>query len=281
MSKVLIASAHGCIQCNLGMYNTISVPDGMELVKISVSAAGKRCIFNTFLVNKYIDMINFFNPLLSNRATTNEYLINIIKNIILNMKQGQKALLDHSIKNQIFKIGIDEEGEYLGTNGFKIYNLTSGQIIANKTYRRHFRDKRGNDYSIVELDSPNREEPLQINGKNVVEHVGELKDLLSVMHKSTSNDAPRPNDIQQITLSQILNYYKTNGVTKIILFDLACSSYLDDENSCCDENVSQNISNTNYDIPYGGKMNAKTKRNKHKRNKRKRNKSKRNKSKRK
>jgi hypothetical protein len=248
---ILIATTHGCVPCDsLGMYNTINVPNGMEFVKISIAYSGKRCAFNSRLMNTYISMINYFNPLLiSKNLNDNSYdlLLKILNNqIFKRIKDDQKKMLEYAINSNKFKVGIDDEGEYVTTGGFKVHILKSGSLIANKLYQRQFGDKRGNDFSIVELEKPES----KTLGPPILKPVENLPDLFSIKypHETYSHDFT-----QSVRLNDILNYYVSIGITRLIFFDFTCSSFLDGLNHCCDESRINEIRDMNIYIPTGGK----------------------------
>ncbi len=251
----VIATTHGCIPCNLGMYKTTNVPDGMELIKISISETGKKCLFNSKMINNtYINIINNVNPVLTRSNLTTEVLLNVLQNYVFKqIKKGQQFFLDFMIKNEKFKTGIDDEGPYLNSSGFKIHILSPGSIISNKLYGRHFGDKNINDFSIVELNPSLNPSTVEENNKK---NVGPLFDLFTTIYPNETY----PHDYaQQLYLSQILNHYSNNSFTRVFLFDFTCSSFLDGSNECCDENEINDIINSNAGIPTGGKYKKKYK----------------------
>lgn len=254
--SVIIATTHGCVPCNftIGEYSTTIVPDGMELIKISISNSGNRCMFLSNQLNSYVNMINYYNPILKSEKINNDsynLLFKILNNqIFKKIKNDQTKILEYAINSNKFKVGIDDEGEYLATGGFKIHILEPGNVIANKLYQRKFGDKNVNDNSIAELG--NIEMPINLNGQ--IKSAGNLFDLFSIKY---TNEIYSSDDIQVLSMDEILNHYKSTGTTRLIIFDFTCSVFSDGSNICCNKNIIREIRNINSHIPTGGKKSKK------------------------
>ena len=263
---VLMIMTHGHIPCDDDdKYRTTIIPDGMELIKISISEAGLiNCYNSNKSVNKYLIDVNEILPQLLNinydertERAINTYLslwreshsyvyIPMIQED-LNKRKTQKIKHESEIYGRKYVEGYER--------GFKIHKLVSGDVVANKVYTREFKEKYKNNFSIIEMDK-------QIKRLSYMQEIPEMPDLLSKMYY----DETEPNDIHIINLEQMLEYYKNLGITRLILFDFSCSTYVytrrghpkmtDDDH--------ERIRKLNKDVPNGGNRKLNNKRKSHK-----------------
>jgi hypothetical protein len=262
---VLVVMTHGRIPCeDDDRYSTTRIPDGMELIKISVSQEGSvNCFDPSESVDKYLINVNNRLPELLNKKLNTRVLNNIVDTFRRNHTfvyiPRIKSKLNESKRQQISDetelTDLEYISEYLEDyerGGFKINKLVSGDIIANKTYYRIFKEKNGNQASIVEMDK-------QISGLSSMEKIPQMKDLFSVFYPDTTYS---PDDWQPLNLQRILQYYKTLGITRLILFDFSCSVYsyssLGRAQPKLNKESIRRIRELNKHIPSGGKFNKKS-----------------------
>lgn len=260
---VLMIMTHGHIPCDDNdKYRTTTIPDGMELIKISISEAGLiNCYDSNKSVDKYLIDVNEILPQLLNinYDERTERAINTYLNLwreshsyvyIPMIQEDLNKRKTHKIKREIDISGLKYVEGY--ERGFKIHKLVSGDVVANKVYTREFKEKRKNNFSIIEMDR-------QINRLSYMQEIPEMPDLLSEIFY----DETEPNDIHVINLEDILEHYKKLGITRLILFDFSCSTYVYTRRGRpkMTEDDYERIRKLNKDVPNGGnkKLNNKRK----------------------
>ena len=237
----------------------------MELIKISISEAGLiNCYNSNKSVNKYLIDVNEILPQLLN-INYDERTERAINTYLSLWRESHSYVYIPMIQEDLNKRKtqkIKHESEMYGRKyvegyerGFKIHKLVSGDVVANKVYTREFKEKYKNNFSIIEMDK-------QIKRLSYMQEIPEMPDLLSKMYY----DETEPNDIHIINLEQMLEYYKNLGITRLILFDFSCSTYVytrrghpkmtDDDH--------ERIRKLNKDVPNGGNRKLNNKRKSHK-----------------
>jgi hypothetical protein len=262
---VLMVMTHGLIPCeNDDRYSTTRIPDGMELIKISIAEEGLvSCDDQNESVNKYLIDINDRLPQLLNKNLNQRVLNDMVDEFrrshslvyIPRINKKINKIKKNKKKTSIDEIDLKDYEEFLEgyeTGGFKIHRLFSGDVIANKTYYRLFKEKNGNQFSIIEMNKP-------IFRLSSMEKIPQMKDLLSEFYPDITYP---PDDRHTINLEKILQHYKRLGITRLILFDFSCSLYsyinLGVRQPRIDKFRMNYIKELNKDIPSGGKYNKKS-----------------------
>jgi hypothetical protein len=255
---VLAVTCHGHITLDRSdKYEVTEIPDGMELIKISIATSGLINCCQTSSVSRYLVEINkSMSGLLSESLNDNilNNLLGRIRSSILEkaipmsekiLGQKRKKDIEHTLYTEHLKC-YDQ--------GFKIHKLVSGNIIANKTYLRRAGEKNKNDFSLPEM-----REPIDIIKINSTTYsIPKIYDLFSHFFPGSYDS----DFIQSVTLKQILQYYNDLGVTRLILFDFSCSIFKSDSHL---EGYTPSgmhlrlIRQKNKDIPSGGKKSCKRK----------------------
>lgn len=249
-SLILIITCHGQIPIdNDNNYVECTVPPSMSVIKNSVATSG---ICN-FTDPEYIDRTIYFinghvDKLLNARNNTND----ILKRCMTRLKDFSKAHIPElknmpsNLKN---KQDIDPDIiDYRHTfdNSFKIYNMDSMgiDVIADKMFLRFFKEKQGNDYSIVEIS-----QPFPVDPHSDVLHVPELPDFFSRIFPP---DKANPDDVQVLSMSDILDICVLEGINHLIIFDFSCSTYNKNGTTLTDREI-RTIRRTNFNRVAGGK----------------------------
>jgi hypothetical protein len=286
---IIIVNSHGLIPCSNDRYNNLDpntyvVPDGIELIKFTLSAPGIVNIVYPITVMFYVSLINEYFYQIA-RSGTSEIYLNL-------MVEGFKAITNN-IKNKL-KNNMDDDDVknfmHHINKGFNYYILNSGDKIVDKIYSRKVSEyvERSNDMKICEmkhklniLKSP--------EGHLIIPLMPDLLFRLYPINENTPKD-----EEHFIRLSQMVDYYKNLGIKKLIVFDFTCSTFNKERNRI--PNLAQALINLDprqerrirrrlcesgtcqrrYGLPYGGKYKkSKTKRLKTKRMNKKRMKTKR------
>jgi hypothetical protein len=248
--SILAITAHGNIRLNkkTKKYIVTKIPDGMELIKISISAPGVvHCSDRKNNNRQLVEIIKSTSSLLDE---------NLNKNVLQNIVNRLRMYIEKNIVTQTI-----ERTTYLYktyskyyNEGFNIHILGPNDTIADKTYYRQYGydNKFKNEFILAKIDDGI--DIQKIPNKNAYK-MPILPDLFDEFYPDKTYD---DNFMERIYLSDILRYYKNNGTTRLILFDFSCSVY--DTSSFQDltgEGL-QKIKEQNKHIPSGGKFNKKS-----------------------
>ena len=247
--SILAITAHGNIRLNkkTKKYIVTKIPNGMELIKISISAPGVVHCSDTKNNNRQlVEIIKSTSSLLDE---------NLNENVLQNLVNRLRMYIEKNIVTQA-----TERRTYLYKTyskyydeGFKIHILGPNDTIADKTYYRQYGydNKLKNEFTLAKIDDGIYIQ--KIPDKNAYK-MPTLPDLFDEFYPDKTYD---DNFTQRTYLSDILRYYKNNGTTRLILFDFSCSVY---DTSILSELAGEDllqIREQNKTIPSGGKFNKK------------------------
>jgi hypothetical protein len=236
-AKIIFITTHGELLAkkNEGLFEPklVSVPDNMEVIKITATAPG---VTNIADENDIISYHNSILEVLEKLRNPNAPILEL--NQILNelIKEFQKAFQEQlKIKNtQIFDRSAETDF-YLrdfkrhSNKAFQVNYLKPGESIADKEYSRTEDDyKTVFDFRILNMPS--------------------VEDFLQ-------------EDNDEITTEELMNHFAANGTRRLIIFDFSCSTcFIDSERNM--RNVRRDILNNNA---CGGKRRRTRRSNKKKR----------------
>jgi hypothetical protein len=290
-TMILNISTHGGILCRkegkIFVPIKTTIPDGIEVVKFTISTEGVVGFASSNETNFYISIINYY---MDNLLTDDfddvdlEILVDGFMLITEILKQDAMHLIKNNKMNRYD--GMQFINHY--DKGYNVFKLRAGDEIANKIFLRKYEEKDGNDFAITELpEKINMPDTILsvLSGSALYASCPQIKilpDVLSRIDPSTD-----PNSHQLITIEQLMKYYKNAGISRLIIFDFTCSVFFHER----DDGVKECVENTKIAnlrkrmnaipsgrLPYGGKNKKnKTIKHKKKRNKMRRNKTRRNK----
>jgi hypothetical protein len=201
LTKVIFITTHGDIitqqnKDNLSEPKLVRVPDNMEVIKITVTAPGVTNIADENDIISYHNSILKVLEQLRNPNIPILELQQILKELI---KEFQKPFQEQlKIKNTQILDRSAETDFYLrdfkrhSNKAFQVYYLEPGSFIVDKEYSRTEDDyKTDLDFRILSLP--------------------DTDDLLH-------------GDKTEITTGELMNYFSENGATRLIIFDLSCST---------------------------------------------------------
>ena len=244
-SSILTITTHGNILLDDNKnYIFTTIPDGMKVIKISISAPGVvHCSDNKNLNRHLVEIIKSIPSLLDENL--NENVLTNLVNRILNYveKHTVSQVIEKKMSGHLYKKYAKHYSQ-----GFKIHELLPGDKIADKIYWRIYGDKstNKNEFILAKMDSE-----IDIHKiSNTKYKIPKLPDLFDEFYtKKTYNN----NFKQVVNLTKILNYYKNKGTSRLILFDFSCSVF---ENASFYDTYGeglQEIVNKNAHIISGGK----------------------------
>jgi hypothetical protein len=246
--SILAINAHGNIRLNkkTKKYIVTKIPDGMELIKISISAPGVvHCSDRKNNNRQLVEIIKSTPSLLDE---------NLNKNVLQNIVNRLRMYIEKNIVTQTI-----ERRTYLYktyskyyNEGFKIHILGPNDTIADKIYYRQYGydNKFKNEFTLAKIDDGI--DIQKIPNKNAYK-IPILPDLFDEFYPNKTY-----NFMETIYLSDILRYYKNNGTTRLILFDFSCSVYDTSLFSDLSGEGLTKIKEQNKHIPSGGKFNKKS-----------------------
>jgi hypothetical protein len=246
--SILTVACHGNIVLDDDKnYVYTIIPDGIELIKISISAPGVvHCSDDKNTNRNLIEIIKSIPSLLDENLNENT-LNNLVKRVSTYVeKYSVLPIVEQKISSRLFNIYKEHYSK-----GFKIHTLFPGDKIANKKYWRQYRDKNKNKFILAKMD--NKFDVRKIS-KNKYK-IPKLPDLFDEFYPEQTYDG---NFSQVINLEQILEYYKNRGTTRLILFDFSCSVF---ENATFYYTIGpglEQVVEQNKYIPSGGKFNKKS-----------------------
>jgi len=216
-SSILTITTHGNILLDDNKnYVFTTIPKGMKVIKISISAPGVvHCSDNKNLNRHLVEIIKSIPSLLDENLNENE--LNILVNRILNYveKHTVSQVIEKKMSGHLYKKYAQHYRQ-----GFKIHELLPGDKIANKIYWRIYGDKstNKNEFILAKMDSE-----IDIHKiSNTKYKIPKLPDLFNEFYTKKTYDT---NFKQVVNLKKILNYYKNKGTTRLILFDFSCSVF--------------------------------------------------------
>lgn len=215
--KILLAiTSHGWINCGDGDVDTFVIPNGITVNKVTISSPGNVNFVNETQLNKSMRGIKRQKKriLQSKKAST---VLTAIKDVIQDIKdvdyQEKEFLEDERLLKTIPEDDSEEErindiNQYLHglDKAHKSYILKPGDIVINKKYMRENCQATKYDWGMPILNLP--DEP----------------DLLHLLRTQTRKGSCGT------SLSEIVNYFKNNGVKELIIFDFSCSVFSSNDN---------------------------------------------------
>jgi hypothetical protein len=230
------------------------IPDGIELIKISISAPGVvHCSDNKNTNRNLIEIIKSIPSLLNENLYLDEKLYdntlnNLVKRISFYVeKYSVSPIIEEKRSGHLFNIYKEHYSK-----GFKIHKLLPGQKIANKKYWRYYGDKNKNEFILAKMDN-------KLDVHKISENKYKIPKLPDLFEAFYPEETTYPeNDYQVVNLDQILKYYVEHGISHLILFDFSCSVF---ENAIFYYTSGpgiQEVVEQNKDIPSGGKFNKKS-----------------------
>jgi hypothetical protein len=246
--SILCVTCHGNIVLDDDKnYVHTTIPDGIELIKISISAPGVvHCSDNKNTNRNLIEIIKSIPSLLDENLNENT-LINLVKHISTYVeKYSVSPIIEQKRSGHLFNIYKEHYSK-----GFKIHKLLPGDKIANKKYWRYYGDKNKNKFILAKMD--NEHDVHKISESKY--KIPKLHDLFEEFYTEQTYDE---NDYQDVNLQQILEYYKNRGTSRLILFDFSCSVFENAEFYYTSGPGLQQVVEQNKHIPSGGKFNKKS-----------------------
>lgn len=215
--KILLAiTSHGWINCDDGDVDTFAIPEGIIVNKITISSPGNVNYVNETQLNKSMrDIKRQKKRILKSKKTST--VLTAIRDVTQDIKdvdyEEKKFLEDERLLGTIPEDDSEEErisdiSQYLYglDKAHKNYILNPGDIVINKKYMRENCEATKYDWSMPILNLPGEPDLLQ---------------LLRIQTRKGSCE---------ITLSEIVNYFKNNGVKELVIFDFSCSVFYTDDN---------------------------------------------------
>lgn len=240
-TSIVAITCHGKIHCKRDLNPSIfNVPEGLDVIKVTTASEGNIACFTIEMIEELIlSMMNEKNNLLSSSDREVNISISRINSLIYEKSSIHKNALESIGRIRSLN---DKEKYYVTTHdlGFKVFDLHSRDNIANKIFFRKIDEKEGLDMSIPIISDPNF--PNTLPGRT-----DEYPDLLSIIGVKHVNEG-----VEQVmvTTQMIMQYFKSIGTTKLIIFDLSCSKIYgvsEESQQCSMRIISQNP------VPFGGK----------------------------
>jgi hypothetical protein len=245
---VTVINTHGAIPCiknnQTDEYNpiTITIPDDIEIYKLTISAPGtigignyKEKVYNNLFINnnitslfyETIDFTHFIDHFKEQWRHCNQWCSGQLKTTTNKQSIEYRRYYDYLC--------------YGKHKGYNIIKLNPGDIIANKIFLRKLSEiSRG--LEINEMNKASRRFP----------------DLLIKLYGNDGADFKGNGDVTQLlTLQNLVNHYKSLKFKRIVIFDFSCSNYVDQETLSLIEdpaiikNIRINMCTTH--LAYGGK----------------------------
>jgi hypothetical protein len=201
LTKIIFITTHGDIitqqnKDNLSEPKLVRVPDNMEVIKITVTAPGVTNIADENDIISYHNSIlkvleqlrNPNTPILELQQILNELIKEFQKPFQEQLKIKNTQILDRSAETDFYLRDFKRHSN----KAFQVYYLEPGSFIVDKEYSRTEDDyKTELDFRILTLPGTD--------------------DLLR-------------GDNTEITTGELMNYFSENGATRLIIFDLSCST---------------------------------------------------------
>ena len=220
-TMISIITSHGGIPCTMdnANYDTFVIPEGIEVIKFTISVPGIVSYADQVNVDNYIKLINKYADDLINTEVNDAFLKIIVEGIQELFKDIVKKKLNKYKKNKYIS---DLLHHY--EKGFNIYKLRAGDRMINKIYTRDVVQKKINNWSIIELSHKYSDEDVE-------------KSLPDIFFKIPRNITPINirfkiglyMDI--IRTEQLIEYYKSKGIKKLLIFDFSCSDFTNTSNN--------------------------------------------------
>jgi hypothetical protein len=243
-NMITIITSHGEIMCDANdAYNQnpifIEIPEGIEVIKFTISVPGVAAFATEIDSFRYIRLINKYADLL--------ILNNFSDRTLNSMKKGIELMFKNILKREEKKEKYNKEFKnliYTSNKALKMFKLKPGDKIINKTFIRQHNEKFINDYSILELD----------HTYNYYDLENELPDLLiKNRDKMTSETRQLYGAFADvISTKEIIEYYKSIGIKKLMIFDFSCSSFIVDGKYSINDRSTRSLRRQVDKNPYGG-----------------------------
>lgn len=253
---ILSITSHGWIHCDEGNPETFIIPEGITVNKITMSTPGNVNFVDPQQLKQSIRSIKRQEKRIldSKRSSTVQRAIEDLKNNIIDIDKDEIKFLESERRNT--KIPVDEDkieeyekrqeqlSQYIyGLNkAHKNYILHPGDVVVNKRYERENCTATKYDWVMTILNVPG--EP----------------DLLNLLRVQTRHGSCNT------SLSEIVNYFRDNGVEELTIIDFSCSVFLEGDIKKDDlYNLTQREVRSirrdfiKEDKPYGGRRHKKTK----------------------
>jgi hypothetical protein len=274
---VLLITTHGSIIAEEDGLEVkkFTVPDGITVKRGLVSAPGECNLASDSELTAFAGILStFINSLKDNNDEIQNKTINLIMNVIrmhYNKLLPNRKQIVADLSKELSKTNTNiskDDTELLAykgyvrqfDKGFNVNIFEPGDIMSNKLYTRTNDESVGNTLVIK-----------VIKGKNE----GEGINLLPYLAEQNTNDKT------SVTLEEIVNYFKKEGVEKVIIFDLSCSNMITPSGKEISErakranvrSMSEFVSDPNnenkqkYGLKFGGKTKKRRRGKKNKKNK--------------
>lgn len=237
--SIIAITCHGKIFCKKDTSpDMFNVP--LKVRKATVASEGYTTCYVSAEIDQIIQkIIENKSNLLSSREDISQHAISRINSYLGDIHTNyvnEKYIHDY-IKHTNSHHSHDFQQNYIKNNhlGFNIFELNSGDLMYNKLYSRKNSEKNGLDMAIPIIEHPH----FFIN--SVTDDYTDLMTLIG--HPYGKNNTI-------IHTKMILDYFKSIGTTKLIIFDLSCSTIHgenDESRQCSMAKISQRR------LPFGGK----------------------------
>jgi len=254
---ILSITTHGQIPVGKFKYKDIegyaekitTIPDGMELIKFTISPRGVVNCANINSTEQMTDIIidnaeylKLFQSRDVNHSINND-MIPEIKKINKHITEVvEKKMNDRQMINeQDYK----HKKAFLNTatEGFNTFHNTGGDNIINKIYSRDLYETGPSDHNDMKISVIDKYsvKNYKKNGEPI------FPDLLDTI--GIQNDMYY---YKYTTTEDILYYYYNKGIKRVIIFDFTCSVYVDFFKNTYINDLSE-IRGEKIDMTYGGK----------------------------
>lgn len=185
-----------------------TIPQGLQVIKISFANVGNSSCTNADYIDNFIDYAIQLKPyFLNNDETIVEQAINYA---IDELKHTDKI----TARKSLTKKSNENDVKYLRKYDAKIVKhvLNSGDKITNKIY--------ASDPHISEINKHRFHRKITLISGDVSPITKQLPDLLA------DEGQLNPDNVKYIHLNSLLEYFTSMGKNKVIIFDLSCSNFL-------------------------------------------------------
>jgi hypothetical protein len=213
-------TCHGFIPCDKNTFEPemVEITDDIEIYKFTSSTPGVVGLETAITNDNNISVINSLSEqLLGPNIINMTSIMNEFKKYYRN-KNSQEL-------RELKKRKYDEDEKqflYHSIKGYNNYRLTKGDKIVNKYFTRKISEKSYNDFSILEISQKYPE-------STQYPKIPLLPDLFTTMFGNNGlaiQDTDGKIEISQtISLNEIIKYYSSKGIKKLIIFDFTCSLY--------------------------------------------------------
>ena len=215
-SIIIAITCHGGISCipeaspygEIFIPEVVKIPEDIEIHKFNIAAPGVFSIASSSDTNYYLSVITHISSKLLN-STINKSQANEILSRF-------KLIYDDLIKLERENNDPDRRYLHYSHKGYNYNLLKGGDTIINKYFTRNLSEKQDNDFCIAEIINPVAPTPPNMLPK--------FPDLLEKVYGNMGLGSKDP--FQVISVENMINYYRKMGITKIILFDFSCATFI-------------------------------------------------------